>query len=167
MSTRTQSPPSGSVKGQPRPSWLLVLLVGVVAGAIGLGAGYLVFAPQQAAGEVEVQTQALLDEFWDAADAGDADAVLALMAPTGEFFGYSVGSTSETVLRNFAEDWADVEGPKPIGEPIVVGEYGVHDIAQRGSIDGFEFLFYFNFADYQGTNGYKIGYVDTGEGIRN
>lgn len=160
MSTEMMTTPPEEAKAKRSPpTWLLVLVVGLLAAAIGFGAGYLVYEAEPAA-EVDAQVQALLDEFWAAAEVGDVDALVEL-SPSGQFFGYPLDSTSDIVLRTRFGEWAEIEGPKPVGEPMVVGEFGSYDVAQRGTIGGIEYLFYFRMIDYF-TDGLVIDYVDTG-----
>ena len=163
MSTHMRTPPSETSKGaSSHTNWLLVLVVALVAAAVGLGAGYLVFAPEPA-GTLDAEAEALLDEFWAASEAGDPE-VLELFPPDGHYFGLVVGETSETLLNNRIDAQAGVE---PVGEPMVVGEYGSYDIAQRATtLDDVEYLIYLSFVDYYGTDGLAIRYVDTGVGIR-
>lgn len=54
-----------------RTNWLLVVIVGLVAAALGLGAGYLPFAPSAVTDDV-AEVEALLDDWWAAAEAGES-----------------------------------------------------------------------------------------------
>ena len=148
MTTVTQraSPPEAS--GGARPSRLLVVIVGIVAAALGLGAGYLLFAPSAADGG-NAEVEALLDEWWDAVEADDAEAILRLMPDGGTwgsvdvmFAGTNLGQVAPaTAERTVAASLAR-NSDTPSGDPVVVGEYGAFEVAQPAtSATGEERLF--------------------------
>lgn len=165
--THTESPPDVSA-GQRRTNWLLVVIVGLVAAALGVGAGYLLFAPSAATeAEPNAEVQAMLDDWWAASEAGDVDAMLGMM-PEGftigavdvMAFGYNLSDTPQaTVERLFANNYEGSGADTPSGDPMVVGEYGVFDAAQRATqSNGREVLYLFKFIWEDGL--LRLIYVD-------
>ena len=157
MATQIHDSPSVQERaGTPRARWLLTSLVALIAAAVGLGAGYLLFAPDSGA-EIDADVEALLDDWWAAADAGDADAVLAMMPEGGSIgavtvylLGYDVSETPASTLERSISGWAKDEGPSPTGDPTVVGEFGVYDVAQTGTWKGQEYIYIFRVHEEDG-----------------
>jgi hypothetical protein len=158
------APPAQERAGTPRSNWLLISLVALIAAAVGLGAGYLLFA-QTSGAAVDADVEALLDDWWAAADAGDADAVLAMMpeggtigAVTVYLLGYDVSETPTSTLERSISGWASDEGPSPTGDPTVVGEYGVYAVAQTATWRGQDYIYIFRVLEEDGE--LLLSYVD-------
>jgi hypothetical protein len=160
MSTQTQVPtPAEQTGGSRHTSWLLVVIVGIVAAAVGLGAGYLLFNPATA--DVDDEVEALVDNYIAAIDAGDADAALALMEEDAWFFGRDVSSVSAELFARSFESFPFSGNVTMVGEPMVVGEFGRYDIALTVAAENREneALWVISIWDRFGE-GLKIGGID-------
>lgn len=120
MSTQVRDPVvTGERKVTGGRNWIVVLVVGLLAAVVGLGVGYVAFSPSSdSEGAADVQT--LLDDYFAAFNAGDADATLALFAENAHYFSYELGEAPESVVRDFIEsNAASVEGPDNL---VVTGD---------------------------------------------
>lgn len=114
--------------GRPHTRWLLAVIVGLVAAAVGLGAGYLLFAPDTGA-EVDADVEALLDEFYAAVNEGDVEAIQAMSVEDAQIMGVPVtsGSTLAGSLENLA---GTAGGVSRLGDPIVDESGFIFHVAQ-------------------------------------
>ena len=115
------------------PSWT-VALIALAAAVLGLGVGYLVFAPEPAA-PVDADIEQVLDDYWAAFNARDADGIRALMSEDGEWFGTPVAQSGALEARMAMLDNGLVASR--IGDPTVAGGegWGVrwYEVAQKGT----------------------------------
>lgn len=151
-------------RGASRTSWMLVAIVGLVAAALGLGAGYLLFAPS-ASTNTNANVEAVLEDWWAASEAGDVEAMLGLMPEELKVgavdviaFGSNISDmprpTLERLMATNLERGVDV----PSGDPMIVGEYGVFEAAQTATTStGEEVLYVFKFVQQDGL---KLIFVD-------
>lgn len=90
---------------QARTGWLLTSLIAVLALLIGLGAGWLAFAPEPP-DDTDRQIQALIDDYVAAWDSHDGQAVVALMTQDGvHYSGGAAGgkdASSDSLARSLA-----------------------------------------------------------------
>lgn len=75
MAASTQPTPVGPEATRSASRWLSALIALIVGLSVGLGAGWLVFTPDS----VNAEAEALVQDYVAAWDAGDPEAVLALM----------------------------------------------------------------------------------------
>ena len=129
MAEQTQVSQPAETHPAGHTSWLLVTVVAVIAAAIGLGAGYLLL-PADSTAEVPADAETLLDDYWEALNAGDADTILALLTDDANFLGIDVATYSEAALRRQIQGWAGSELER-VGDPLVAGQYGQYDIAEH------------------------------------
>lgn len=117
-----QSPPQATVPHRPSSRMLPWLVSGAAGVALGLGAGWLVFAP--ASGDADLEVAALIDDYIAAWDAGDGAAVVSLMTEDGVHYsadaqqGKAANDDGALGLAALVEriGWATLE---PVGDPIV------------------------------------------------
>lgn len=144
-----ETTPVAQPQGRRLPWWAGALAL-VLAVAVGVGIGFLLFTP--APSDVDADVDVLLDDWWAAADAGDADTVLSLMPEGGSWggtidaylFSYNVSETPETTLGRVISEWAEEQGPSPAGEPTVIGEVDNYEISQPGTWNGQDYIFVFS-----------------------
>ena len=129
--------------GRPRTRWLLAVVVGLVAAAVGLGAGYLLFAPDPGA-DVDADVEALLDDFYAAVNEGDIEAIQEMSVEDARILGVPVtsGSTLAGSLENLVDS---AGGVSRLGDPIVDESGFIFHVAQltelANSGDDFIWLF--------------------------
>lgn len=114
--THAESPAEERV-GRQRTNWLLVVIVGVIAAAVGLGAGYLLYAPGSGV-EVDADVEALLDEFYAAVNEGDVEAIQQMSAEDATILGVPVGSGS-TLAGSLESLASTAGGVSRVGDPVV------------------------------------------------
>ena len=139
--------------GRPGASWLLVVGVGLIAAAVGLGAGYLLFAPDTGA-EVDTNVEALLDEFYAAVNEGDVEAIQAMSVEDAQILGVPV--TSGSTLAGSLENLAGTSGGvSRLGDPIVDESGFIFHVAQLTELahSGDDFIWLF---DVVGTDELEI-----------
>lgn len=119
-------------------SWMRIALVALAAAALGLAAGYLLF-DSDPADEVAPEVETLLADYWTAAAAGDADAVVELLTEDAAFFRWDLPA-QEAHLREAIAGWSNLTIER-VGEPVVVDKPGSYIIAQRGSLAADEILY--------------------------
>lgn len=115
-----ESPPQATVPDRKNSRMMPWLVSGVVGIALGLGAGWLVFAPTSADAEVA----ALIDDYLAAWDAGDGEAVVSFMTEDGVHYsadaqqGKAANDDGALGLAAYVEriGWATLE---PVSDPIV------------------------------------------------
>ncbi|MGA7688823.1 MAG: nuclear transport factor 2 family protein [Jiangellales bacterium] len=115
-----QSPPQVTKPDRMSSRVMPWLVSGVVGVALGLGAGWLIFAPTSANAEVA----ALIDDYLEAWDAGDGEAVVSFMTEDGVHFsggaseGKAANDDGALGLAAFVErlDWATFER---VSDPVV------------------------------------------------
>lgn len=90
-----------SVDGrQSAPRLFVAILVGAVAFAVGLGAGYLAFRPS-AEPTVPAEVEEFLAEWNEAWGTGDMEAILAMMTETAVYDGHAVADDSAAGFVTF------------------------------------------------------------------
>jgi hypothetical protein len=117
MTTQMHDSPAAPERaGAQRTNWVLVAVVGLIAAAVGLGAGYLLFAPESGS-QADADVEALLDDFYAAVNEGDVAAIQEMSMEDATIFGVPVGSsnTLDASLENLNTRGASV----PIDDPIV------------------------------------------------
>jgi len=125
-----------------RRAWWAVIGAGVGA-VVGVGVGWLLFAPPS----VNVEAEALARDITAAWDAGDADAVLAMMTedavkrcPRGTFRADGEGASSIAADVEYST-WLDIEmdsdvlvsGPEPPLRVLVVGTISAEGSDEEGT----------------------------------
>ena len=124
---------TGQAPGRTVSSWVAALIA-LVAAVLGLGAGYLVFAPEPAE-FVDTDVERLLDDYWAAFSARDAAAIRALMTEDGEWFGTPVAEAEALEARMAMLDNGLVAAR--VGDPTVTSGEGWgarwYEVAQKGT----------------------------------
>lgn len=147
MSTQLQARPAMTSPRSRSSVWMSITLVALVAAALGLAAGYLLFDADPA-DEVAPEVETLLADYWTAAAAGDADAVVALLTEDAAFFRWDLPA-QEPDLREAIAGWSNLT-IRRVGEPVVVDKPGSYIIAQRGSLAADEILYLITTAEEDG-----------------
>lgn len=147
MSTQTTSVPSEERQQRRRRTWPVVVAAAVLAALVGLGSGYLLFAPGPT-DEVPAEVEQLLTDYWAAASDGDADAIFGMLTEDAQFFpGVGSPPNSLSVLRSVIEGWADVP-IELVGDPILIGGEGWYHVAQLGIFGGEETMGRYDYDEY-------------------
>lgn len=147
MSTQSLQRSASTSSGRRHFSGMTVAVAAVLAAALGLLAGYLVFGPV-AGDQANAEVEALLDDYWSAAAAGDADAVFALLSEDPQFFQWDLPE-QEAELRAAISGWTNLMVER-VGEPVVLETPGSYVIAQRGSFAAHEILYLIRTVDEDG-----------------
>jgi len=125
------SPPVEDREGRTRTNWFVVVIVGLIAAAAGVGAGYLLFA-QGSDGGTNDEVEALLDDFYAAFNAGDVEALQEMSMEDATVFGVPVKSGS-LLSRSAERIVGDNGGFEPVDNPVVAEQGWFVRVAQLTS----------------------------------
>jgi len=125
------SPPMEDQEGRTGTNWLVVVIVGLIAAAVGVGAGYLLFA-QDSDGGTDDAVEALLDDFYAAVNARDVEALQEISMEDATLFGLPVASGN--LLSGSLENSVNATGGlERINDPIVADQGWRLRVAQLSS----------------------------------
>lgn len=125
------SPPVEPPETRKGTNWPVVVIVGLIAAAVGLGSGYLLFAPDSDGGTNDA-VEALLDDFYVAVNAGDVEALQAMSMDDATVFGLPVASGN--LLSGGLENAVNSTGGLDrVGQPIVADQGWLFRVAQQSS----------------------------------
>ncbi|MGA7687782.1 MAG: hypothetical protein WCA29_00945 [Jiangellales bacterium] len=125
------SPPRKDRDGKTATDWFVVVVVGLIAAAVGVGAGYLLFA-QDSDGGTNDEVEALLDDFYAAVNAGDVEALREMSTDDATVFGLPVasGNTLTGGLENIVSSTGGIER---IDDAVVAQQGWRFRVAQQSS----------------------------------
>lgn len=125
------SPPRKDQEGRKGTKWPVVVIVGLIAAAVGVGAGYLLFA-QDSDGGTNDEVEALLDDFYAALNARDVEALQEMSTDDATVFGVPVesGNLLSGSLENSIDSTGGVER---VDDPIVAEQGWRFRVAQLSS----------------------------------
>ncbi len=143
--------------------WLATVVALLVGVAIGLGAGWLLFSAESTS--VNPEAEALVRDFVSAWDAGDGDAVVALMTddgvvrnPKGEFLasGDGAASLADLVDSTPGLEYTITQGPILSGADTPIQAWAIQEIIEPDETTAEGFLE----TTWVGLGTYRIEDVD-------
>jgi hypothetical protein len=128
------SPPIEDREGRTRTNWFVVVIVGLIVAAAGVGGGYLLFAQDSDSGTND-EVEALLDNFYVAVNAGDIEALQEMSTEDATVLGVPVES-GNLLSRSIENTLIQTGGIERIDDPVVAEGGWRFRVAQLTSSTG-------------------------------